>query len=219
MSRVLPIIYLAVEIAAFIALGRWIGFGWAVLVVAALFVLGVFFAAVEFKRIYQKWLRRTSATLTEYGQSDPQEALKRSAAGAGTFFVDSAILLVGSILLALPGVVTTFAGFLMVLPPVRWAIRKTGSASVLGWFHKQGSRSMTIVSQYGANGSAAGATGAAGTAGGFPGFPNFSDFNSADFPRDRVVPPAPDNAWDDNHDNHRDQGPEGTDERPGENSQ
>nr|WP_120492698.1 FxsA family protein [Corynebacterium lactis] len=185
MSRLLPIIYLAVEIAAFIALGRWIGFGWAVLVVAALFVLGVVFAAVEFKRIYQKWLRDTSATLTQFGQSDPEEALKRSATGAGSFFVDSAILLVGSILLALPGVVTTFAGFLMVLPPVRWAIRKSGSATLLGWFQKQGTRSMTVVSQYGTSGA------------GMQGFPGFGGFDASSFPSDRVVPPAPDNAWDD----------------------
>ena len=170
MSRLLPLIYLVVEIASFIALGRWIGYGWAVLLVMGLFLFGVVFAAFEFQRVYRRTLVDTSKTLTRFGGTDPERAIKRSAAGAGRFFLDSAILLVGSILLALPGVVSTVVGFITVLPPTRWLLRKIGPAWLLGWFQRQGDRGFAIVSRYGQGPSP--------------------------FSRGSV-PPAPDNTWDD----------------------
>lgn len=178
MSKWFTIIYLIVEVLAFIALGEWIGYGWTVLLVAGLFIAGLAFAAIEFKRIYQKLLVTTSRTLTEYGEKAPEEALKRSAKGAGHFVADSAILLVGSWLIALPSVVSTVAGFLMVLPPIRLLVRKTASVGMLNWFRRMGDRSMLVVSQYGTR------IGDSSTA---------SDIRS--FPKDRIVPPAPDNAW------------------------
>ncbi len=203
MSKWFTIIYLIAEIAAFIALGEWIGYGWTVLLVLGLFIVGLVFAAIEFKRIYQKLLLDTSRTLTEYGQKHPEEAIKRSAKGAGHFVADSAILLVGSWLIALPGVVTTVVGFLMVLPPTRWLIRKSGSVALLNGLRNFSDRSMMVVSQYGMNPATPGAGAGAG-AGGFSGFPGFSDgFPGADgksFPQDKIVPPAPDNAWDDDQD-------------------
>lgn len=203
MSKWFTIIYLIAEIAAFIALGEWIGYGWTVLLVLGLFIVGLIFAAIEFKRIYQKLLLDTSRTLTEYGQKHPEEAIKRSAKGAGHFVADSAILLVGSWLIALPGVVTTVVGFLMVLPPTRWLIRKSGSVALLNGLRNFSDRSMMVVSQYGMTPGTPGAGAGAG-AGGFSGFPGFSDgFPGADgksFPQDKIVPPAPDNAWDDDQD-------------------
>lgn len=205
MSKWFTIIYLIAEIAAFIGLGEWIGYGWTVLLVIGLFVVGLMFAAFEFKRIYQKLLMDTSSTLTEYGEKHPEEAIKRSAKGAGSFVADSAILLVGSWLLALPGVVSTIVGFLMVLPPVRWLIRKTASATMLMSMRKLADRSMVIVSQYGVR--PPGADG--GFQGGFPGgFQSGGQSGSRsddfrNFPQDKIVPPAPDNTWDDDQDDSK----------------
>lgn len=201
MSKWFTIIYLIAEIAVFIALGEWIGYGWTILMVLGLFIVGLVFAAIEFKRIYQKLLLDTSRTLTEFGQKHPEEAIKRSAKGAGHFVADSAILLVGSWLIALPGVVSTVVGFLMVLPPTRWLIRKSGSVALLNRLRNFSDRSMMAVSQYGMNPGAPGAGAGAGGSSGFPGF--FGGFPGADgksLPHDKIVPPAPDNAWDDDQD-------------------
>lgn len=233
MSRWFTIFYLIIEIIAFIALGEWIGYGWAILLVLGLFIVGLAFAAFEFKRIYQQLLVSTSRTLTEYGEKAPEEALKRSAKGAGHFVADSAILLVGCWLIALPGVISTAIGFLMVLPPVRWLIRKTGSATVLNWFRRMGDQSMMVVTQYGTRPSSPGGPGSSGFEGflGFPGFPGASGASGTsgasgasgrntapgtaedirNFPQDRIVPPAPDNAWDDDHGGRGSNGTGGSD--------
>lgn len=183
MSRFFLLLYLIVEIAAFIALGQWIGYGWTVLLVAGLLVFGAVFAAIEFRRVSQRALVDASDNLHQFADTQPEEAIKRTAKSTGKFFADTAILLVGCIMLALPGVVTTFVGFLMVLPPGRWLIRKTASASVLGWFQHQGQRSMDVVTQYGMRDLRTNANFG-------PGF-DPSDRNHP------VVPPAPDNEWGD----------------------
>ena len=211
MSRFFLLFYLIIEIAAFIALGQWIGYGWTVLLIAGLLVFGAVFAAIEFRRVSQRALIDANDNLQQFAQTQPEEAVKRTAKSTGKFFADTAILLVGCILLALPGVVTTAVGFLMVLPPVRWLIRKTGSASVLGWFQKQGQRSMDVVTRYGmreypAGPDAPASPGAPGSARGFgptSGFGPTGGSGQGFSPFDRnhpVVPPAPDNAWDDEHD-------------------
>lgn len=45
MSRALFLLYLIIEIAAFVAVANWIGVGWAFLALGGLFVFGVVAAA------------------------------------------------------------------------------------------------------------------------------------------------------------------------------
>ncbi|TWS19841.1 FxsA family protein [Tsukamurella asaccharolytica] len=98
--------YIVVEIAAFAGLVSWLGFGWAVLAMIGATVLGVFM------------LRRTAAgVLRDLGQAlDGQRS-------AGPALMDTAILAAAVFLLAVPGVVSTVLGLLLLVKPVRALVR------------------------------------------------------------------------------------------------
>ena len=59
------------------------------------------------------------------------------------------MLMVGCLLLAVPGFVTTIIGLLLILPPTKWLIRTVGGASLQSWFQRTGSKSMFVVQRYG----------------------------------------------------------------------
>lgn len=98
--------YIVVEIAAFAGLVSWLGFGWAVLAMIGATVLGVIM------------LRRTAAgVLRDLGQAlDGQRS-------AGPALMDTAILAAAVFLLAVPGVVSTALGLLLLIKPVRAVVR------------------------------------------------------------------------------------------------
>ncbi|WP_197379654.1 FxsA family protein [Mycolicibacterium mengxianglii] len=97
------LLYVLVEIAVIVALTATIGFGWTLLALVSTFVLGIVLAGSQ--------LRRQLARLRQ-GMSDPQ----------GTI-TDSALVALGSVLVFIPGLVTTVAGLLMLAPPTRAAMR------------------------------------------------------------------------------------------------
>ena len=98
--------YLVVEIAAFAGLVAWLGFGWAVLTVIAATAIGVLM------------LRRTAGAVL----GDLAEALdgRRS---AGPALMDTTILAASVFLLAIPGVVSTAVGLLLLIKPIRALVR------------------------------------------------------------------------------------------------
>lgn len=158
MSRVLFLLYLIVEIIAFIAVGQWIGFGWALLALAGLFFVGVVIAAWETRRLTRRAMddavtAQEAARAHMSGEADDREGVEREArralASAGTLVADSAMLMVGSVLLAVPGFVTSVLGLLLIVPPTRFLIRKLGGASLSSWFQRTGSKSMFVVQRYG----------------------------------------------------------------------
>lgn len=163
MSRVLLPVYLILEIAAFVAVSKWIGLGWAILALGGLFVVGVVAAAWEMRRLTARALADASVAQESMAAApvdgsgddivdDPATAQRKARAAlasAGTLVVDSAMLMVGCVLLAVPGFVSTAAGLLLILPPTRWAIRAAGGASLARWFQKTGSQSMFVVQRYG----------------------------------------------------------------------
>lgn len=166
MSNALFVLYLIVEIAAFVAVGKWIGFGWAILALIGLFTVGVVAAAWEMRRLTARAMddaisAREAMGGTVTGTADARAArasaspadrekqARKALASAGTLVVDSAMLMVGCVLLALPGFVTAVLGLLLILPPTRWLIRSVGGASLSSWFQRTGSRSMFVVQQYG----------------------------------------------------------------------
>ena len=136
MSRALLLLYLIVEIAAFVAVAQWIGFGWAILALGGLFLVGVIAAAWEMRRLTARAMDDAIAAQEAMGHgaagragtadaSDPAAAVFDPAAGetearkalasAGTLMVDSAMLMVGCLLLALPGFVSTVIGLALIL--------------------------------------------------------------------------------------------------------
>lgn len=101
------LLYLVVEIVAFVALGSWIGFGATLLVVLAGSFLGLLLARREGLRAAQ--------------------ALSRAARDrkiATSEVTDGMLVAAGGLLLFVPGLVTDLAGLLLVLPPTRALARR-----------------------------------------------------------------------------------------------
>lgn len=96
-------VYVLVELAAVVALAWTIGLGWTLLVLLGTFVVGVALAGSQVKR---QLLRLQQAP------ANPQAAI-----------ADSALVALGTVLVLVPGLVTTAAGLLMLLPQTRAAAR------------------------------------------------------------------------------------------------
>jgi UPF0716 protein FxsA len=103
MAMRLFLIYLVVELAVVVALVSTIGFGWTVLALIGTSVLGFMLAGSQVKRHVAR-LRS--------GLSTPQGAV-----------TDSAMVALGTVLVFVPGVVTTVAGLLLLTPPTRAVVR------------------------------------------------------------------------------------------------
>jgi UPF0716 protein FxsA len=99
MAMRLFLIYLVIELAVVVALVSTIGFGWTVLVLLGTSVLGFVLAGSQVKRHMQR-LRS--------GLTTPQGAV-----------TDSAMVALGTVLVFVPGLVTTAAGLLLLMPPTR----------------------------------------------------------------------------------------------------
>ena len=93
-------IYVVVELAVVVVLAKTIGVGWTLLVLIAAFVLGVAMAGSQIKRQVQRL--RGGLTTT------PQGAV-----------TDSALVALGTLLVFIPGLVTSVLGLLLLLPPTR----------------------------------------------------------------------------------------------------
>lgn len=100
----LPAVYLVVEIIAFILLGVWIGWGWALLLLLGLFVLGIALATWQMREL-------TVRALQQKGRP-------------GELTADMALSMVGAVGVAVPGIVTSFLGIFFLIPPTRTLIRK-----------------------------------------------------------------------------------------------
>lgn len=122
--------YLLIELLTFIALGWAIGFGWALLVVVGLFILGIA-AAI--------WQMRSLATRVAQRTDRP-----------GALTGDAALSSVGAVLVALPGIVSSILGLLLLLPPTRTLIRRTISVRAQQALQNFGGSSFITVSGFGA---------------------------------------------------------------------
>jgi UPF0716 protein FxsA len=98
------LVYVLVELAVVVALASTIGLGWTLVLLAAAFVAGLALAGSQLKR----QLARLRSGLTT-----PQAQLA----------TDGAMVALGSVLVVVPGLVTTAAGLLLLLPPTRAAAR------------------------------------------------------------------------------------------------
>jgi UPF0716 protein FxsA len=104
------LVYAVVELAAVIALAWAIGLGWTILLLLATLVIGVALAGSQVKRQIRR-VRR--------GFGTPQGAL-----------TDSALIAFGTVLVVIPGIVTTALGLLLLLPPTRAAARPVVAALI-----------------------------------------------------------------------------------------
>jgi UPF0716 protein FxsA len=98
------LVYALVELTAVVALASTIGFGWTLLLLLAVFLGGVALAGAQLKR----QLTRLRSDLT---------------ASQETAVSDSALIALGTVLVVVPGLVTSVAGLLLLFPPARAAAR------------------------------------------------------------------------------------------------
>lgn len=100
--------YVLVELAVLVGLTWAIGLGWTLLVLLATAVVGFAVAGSQ--------ARRQLMRLQEF-KADPRGAV-----------ADSAMIAMGTVLVFIPGLVSSLAGTLMLLPPTRSAIRPVAGA-------------------------------------------------------------------------------------------
>lgn len=108
MSRVLrwlPFLGMVVEVVVFVAVGRWIGFGWALLLLVGSGVAGLVALRVVGLSTWRRL--REQAVTRGSGAAQAREAL----AGVG-------VRILGAMLLILPGFVSSVAGALLLVPPL-----------------------------------------------------------------------------------------------------
>jgi UPF0716 protein FxsA len=105
MAMRLFLIYVVVELAVIVALTSTIGFGWTVLALLGTFVVGLALAGSQVKR----HIRRLQSGLTA--------ATVQGAAA------DSVLVALGTVLVVIPGLASSVAGALLLLPPTRAAAR------------------------------------------------------------------------------------------------
>jgi UPF0716 protein FxsA len=98
------LVYVLVELAVVVALASTIGLGWTLLLLLAAFVAGLALAGSQLKR----QLTRLRSGLN---------------AGQSRLATDGALVALGTVLVVIPGLVTTAAGMLLLLPPTRAAAR------------------------------------------------------------------------------------------------
>jgi UPF0716 protein FxsA len=98
------LVYVLVELAVVVALASTIGLGWTLFSLLAAFVAGLALAGSQLKR---QLARLRSGLTTQQSQ----------------LATDGAMVALGSVLVVVPGLVTTAAGLLLLLPPTRAAAR------------------------------------------------------------------------------------------------
>jgi UPF0716 protein FxsA len=103
MSR-LFLVYVLVELAVVVALASTIGLGWTLLLLLVAFAAGLALAGSQLK---------LQLTRLRSGLSVHQPRL----------VTDSALVALGSVLVVVPGLVSTTAGLLLLLPPTRAVAR------------------------------------------------------------------------------------------------
>lgn len=122
--------YLLIELVAFLALGWAVGFGWALLIVIGLFILGIAVAM---------WQMRSLATRVTQRTDRP-----------GALTGDAALSCVGAVFVALPGLVSSLLGLLLLLPPTRALVRRIISVRAQRALQNFGGSSFVTVSGFGA---------------------------------------------------------------------
>ena len=122
--------YLLIELVAFLALGWAVGFGWALLIVLGLFILGIAVAM---------WQMRSLATRVAQRTDRP-----------GALTGDAALSCVGAVFVALPGLVSGLLGLLLLLPPTRALVRRIISVRAQRALQNFGGSSFVTVSGFGA---------------------------------------------------------------------
>lgn len=105
MKRLVFLAYLIIEIGVFVGLSVWLGFGWALLITVAVAGTGLLLLARRGRAVFADLAR---ASRNEIGPTTP--------------LTDTALLAASTMLLIVPGLVTSTLGLLLFVKPVRRAV-------------------------------------------------------------------------------------------------
>lgn len=100
------IVYLVVEIAVFAAVVSWLGAVPAILLLIASSAAGMLLLGSQWRRVGEQFRRASRAEITP-----------------GAAVADGALVALGSVLMFVPGLVSSVVGLLMLLPPTRALFR------------------------------------------------------------------------------------------------
>ncbi|PTR27493.1 UPF0716 protein FxsA [Rhodococcus sp. OK519] len=106
MIAALFVLYVVVEVGVLIWVGSTIGVLWTVLLLIAGSAVGMVLVKSQWRAVMEGFRRATR------GEASPTGAV-----------ADGAMVAAGSVLMFVPGLVTSVLGLLMLLPPTRWALR------------------------------------------------------------------------------------------------
>ena len=120
--------YFLIEALAFWGVARWLGVGWALILLFLFFFGGLFLAATEMRRI---------AVRASQGKTTP-----------GTLAGDYGLLAASALCVALPGFVTTILGLLLIIPPTRSVARRILARKIRTSIENLGARSFDTVNQF-----------------------------------------------------------------------
>jgi UPF0716 protein FxsA len=112
------LVYALVELAVVVALASTIGLGWTLSLLLAAFIVGTALAGSQLKR--QLGRLRSGLTTSRGGTPPLAEGAPTRVRGPAT---DSALVALGTVLIVVPGLVSTLAGLLLLLPPTRAVAR------------------------------------------------------------------------------------------------
>lgn len=124
--------YFIIEILAFIGVVMWLGFGWALGLLALFFIGGLLLAGVELRRI-----SRSAAIHQASGQGS-----------AGAIAGNIGLTAAGAILVAMPGFVSSIVGLLFIFSPTRALFRKMLAKRLRGAIENMGVRGFEAVNGY-----------------------------------------------------------------------
>lgn len=121
MVRGLLLIYVVVELAAILALSATIGWGWTLLALLVTAVLGVVVCVPM-----AGWQLGAQVVQLRSGLKEPRSALS-----------DGAMVSLATVLILVPGLVTTALGLLLLVPPIRTLARPALAAIALRGFQRR----------------------------------------------------------------------------------
>jgi UPF0716 protein FxsA len=123
--------YALAELAVVVALVSTIGLRWTLLALLVAFVLGAALAGSQLKR----QLRRLRSGLTTSGGGPSHAGGARTRLPGSA--ADSALVVLGTVLAVVPGLVSTVAGLLLLLPPTRAVARPALTAMAVRGFGRR----------------------------------------------------------------------------------
>jgi UPF0716 protein FxsA len=129
-------VYVLVELVVLVALATTIGLGWTLVLLLATFIVGLALAGSQIKR---QFARLRSGLTTPHSQ----------------LVTDGAMVALGSVLVLVPGLLSTAAGLLLLLPPTRAIARPVLTAmAARGWTSSGRRAPLITVTTVGADRSA-----------------------------------------------------------------